>query len=381
MMTQEKIPAVFVRGGTSKGVFFHAKDLPASQSEKDQIFLKVLGSPDPYQRQLNGMGGGLSSVSKVAIIERSTRPDADVDYTFVQIAVDKPIADYGQACGNLSASVGPFAIEEGLLKVQDGEVTVRVYNTNTDKIFHAHFHVRHGRAVEIGDFEMSGVAGSGAKIKLDYIHPGGAKSAAFLPTGHQTDSTKLADLGLIEMSLIDATNPVVFVRAVDFGITGHEAPDILESNNDLMSKLDIVRRQAGVMMGLSSKPDSVALSNPKIALLSTPADYQTISGEFVAADQYDIGIRIVSMERMHRAVTGTGSMCLAAGCQVVGSLPHQLANNIEKGMDVRIGTPSGVMVVAASASQDSDGIWHAHSVTVYRTQRRLMEGFVVLPRG
>lgn len=377
----QKIPAAFIRGGTSKGVFFKESDLPPSRAERDRIFLQIIGSPDPYQRQLNGMGGGLSSVSKVVIVAPSARDDADVDYTFVQIAVDKPIADYEQTCGNLSSAVGPFAVEEGLVPARDGDTTIRVYNTNTGKIYHAHFEVRDGHAVEVGDFEMSGVSGTGARVRLDYIAPGGAKSPAFLPTGNVVDAIELPNGRRVEASLVDATNPVVFVRAADFGVSGHEGPEALEQQRQLMQLLDHVRRRAGVLMGLAAVPEAVPLSNPKVALVAAPGDYRTISGVDVHASDYDIGIRIVSMERLHRAVTGTGGMCLAAACQVTGSIPHQVARPLEPGQDVRIATPSGVITVAATAHRSPDGKWEVERVSVYRTQRRLMEGKVVLPRA
>jgi len=379
-MTGHKIPAVFIRGGTSKGVFFKEQDLPASRDERDRVFLTVLGSPDPYQRQLDGMGGGLSSLSKVVIVGRSDRPDADVDYTFVQIAVDQPVADYGQACGNLSTSVGPFAVEEGLLDLPDGEATVRVYNTNTDKIYRARFEVRHGHAVETGDYEMSGVAGSGARIRLDYLDPGGANSAGFLPSGNTVDTLEAGSRGAVECSLVDATNPVAFVAAAAMGVAGTERPEALEADVGLMADLDVLRRNAGVAMGLAETAHTVPLSIPKVAMVSAPAGYTSLSGETVPADDHDIAVRIVSMERLHRAVTGTGGMCLAAACQVEGSIPQRVARALEPGRDVRIATPSGVMTVAADAGRDADGAWRVDSVTVYRTQRRLMEGFVVLPR-
>lgn len=380
-MSADKIPAVFIRGGTSKGVFFNEADLPKSQQARDDLFLQVIGSPDPYQRQLNGMGGGISSLSKVVVIERSTRADVDIDYTFVQIAVDKPVADYGQACGNLSSAVGPYAVEEGLLSVADGETTVRVYNTNTDKRFLVHFQVKDGRAVETGDYTMSGVAGSGAQIRLDYLDPGGSKCAAFLPSGNEIDTLDFPGYGPLAVSMIDATNPVVFVDGTALGINGLESPETLETNTELMALLDQIRRQAGVLMGLAATPEEVPLSNPKIAMLLPPTAYTTISGEKIAADEHDIGIRIVSMERLHRAVTGTGAMCLAAACMVDGSIPNTLTNPIQSGQDVRIATPSGVMTVAAQVERDGEGRWQAQRVTVYRTQRRLMEGRVVLPRS
>ena len=379
-MQQSKFRAVFIRGGTSKGVFFRAEDLPATREDRDRIFLTILGSPDPYHRQLDGMGGGLSSVSKVCIIAPSNRAGVDVDYTFVQIAVDQPVADYEQACGNLSSAVGPFAIEEQMVDAPDGEALVRVYNTNTDKVFEARFAVREGRAVETGDFEMSGVPGTGARIRLDYLAPGGAKSAGFLPTGNIVDTLARRDGEPVQVSMVDATNPVVFVSAEDFGVTGTERPEALESNVALMQSLDDLRRQAGVRMGLAGEPGQVPLSNPKIALVASPRLYTALNDTEITPEDFDIAVRIVSMERMHRAVTGTGGMCLAAACQVTGSVPQRIARAIEPGGDVRIATPSGIMTAAAKANRLSDGVWDAERVTVYRTQRRLMEGHVLLPR-
>ncbi len=379
-MTRDKIPAVFIRGGTSKGVFFKAEDLPAGREERDRIFLEVIGSPDPYRRQLNGMGGGLSSVSKVVIVGPSERDDADLDYTFVQVAVDKPVADYGQACGNLSSAVGPFGVEEGLVAAEDGDVEVRIHNTNTNKIFHAHFQVRDGRAVERGDFEMAGVAGTGARIRLEYVRPAGANTAGLLPGGGTTDSIVLGEGEEVEVSLVDATNPVVFVAGASLDVAGGESPETLERNESLMSALDVIRRRGGVKMGLGARPQDVALSIPKVAVVTAPVDYRTIGGERVAAGEYDIGVRIVSMERMHRAVTGTGGMCLAAACQIPGSIPNRLARRRGPGRDIRIGTPSGIVSIAARVHRTDAGEWDVHSITVYRTQRRLMEGRVVLPR-
>lgn len=378
-MKRRKIPAVFMRGGTSKGVFFKASDLPPSREERDVIFLKALGSPDRYHRQLNGMGGGLSSVSKAVVVEPSGRDDADVDYTFVQIAVDQPITDYRLACGNLSSAVGPFAVDEGLVSVEDGAVTVRVYSTNTNQIYHAHFHVEDGEALETGDYEMSGVDGRGARVQLDYLDPGGAITGAFLPTGHAVDVLELKSGQSIEASLIDATNPVVFIAAGAIGLSGTEAPETLEADTNLMGRLDDIRRAAGVIMGLAKQPEDVPLGNPKISILSAPSDYVTIGGEAIKAEDYDVAVRGISMERVHRALPGTGGMCLAAAAQVSGSLPHRLARCRDTGHDLRIATPSGVMTIAATAHQNTEGTWIADKITVYRTQRRLMEGNIVLP--
>jgi hypothetical protein len=379
MTDANRIPAVFIRGGTSKGVFFHARDLPADQAARDALFLTVIGSPDPYGRQLDGMGGGYSSVSKAVIIAPSERADADVDFTFAQVVVDKPLVDYAQTCGNLSSAVGPFAVDEGLVKVPDGPAVVRVFNTNTSKIYHAHFQVRGGRAVEVGDYVLAGVSGSAALVRLDYVHPGGAMTRAFLPTGNVVDTFDVSGIGPVEASLVDATNPVVFVDAAAFGKTATEHPDALDADRVFMAAMDDLRRQAGVAMGMAETPQDVPLSNPKIAILAAPADCTTIAGERIAAAEHDILIRILSMEKCHKAVTGTGAMCLSAACGVVGSVPYRL----RRGSDpkVRLASPSGIVELAADVAQAADGVWEARAIYVERTQRRLMEGWVRLPHG
>lgn len=379
MSDPNRIPAVFIRGGTSKGVFFHARDLPDDRAARDAIFLTVLGSPDPYGRQLDGMGGGYSSVSKAVVVAPSDRDDADVDFTFAQVAVDRPLVDYAQTCGNLSSAVGPFAVDEGLVEVEDGPATVRVFNTNTAKIYHAHFEVRGGRAVETGDYVLSGVSGSAALVRLDYIDPGGAMTRAFLPTGKTTDRFDVAGIGPVEASLVDATNPVVFVAASAFGKTATETPDALDGDTAFMAAMDDLRRQAGVAMGMAERPEDVPLSNPKIAILAPPSDMVTIAGEPVPASAHDILIRILSMEKCHKAVTGTGAMCLAAACGVAGSVPHRL--RLGDDPRVRMASPSGVVDLAADVARSPDGTWQVRSISVERTQRRLMEGWVRLPHG
>lgn len=377
MTEANRIPAVFIRGGTSKGVFFHGRDLPSDRAARDAIFLTVIGSPDPYGRQLDGLGGGYSSVSKAVVIDPSDRDDADVDFTFAQVVVDRPLVDYAQTCGNLSSAVGPFAVDEGLLTVPDGPAVVRVFNTNTSKIYHAHFEVRGGRAVEAGDYVLSGVSGSAALVRLDYVNPGGAMTRAFLPTGNAVDTFDVAGIGPVEASLVDATNPVVFVAASAFGKTATETPDALDADRAFMAAMDDLRRQAGVAMGMAEQPGDVPLSNPKIAILAPPADYTTIAGEPVSATDHDIQIRILSMEKCHKAVTGTGAMCLSAACGVAGSLAHRLRRGADP--KVRLASPSGVVALAAHVERDDDGIWQARSISVERTQRRLMEGWVRLP--
>ncbi len=376
-MTAKRIPAVFIRGGTSKGVFFHARDLPADRGSRDAIFLRVIGSPDPYGRQLDGMGGGLSSLSKAVVIEPSSHPDADVDYTFAQVAVDRPVVDYAQTCGNLSSAVGPFAVDEGLVQADEGDAVVRVFNTNTAKIYHARFQVRDGRAVETGDHALPGVAGTGALVRLDYMDPGGSRTSGFLPTGAVSETFTVTGIGPVEATLADATSPVVFVSAADFGKTATELPDAIDADRGFMAAMDDLRRQAGVAMGLADRPADVPLSNPKIAILAAPTDAPTLTGDTVAADEHDILIRILSMERCHKAVTGTGAMCLAAVCRVEGSVAHRLCR--PSSGPVRIASPSGVVRVDADVARAEDGTWTVRSIGVDRTQRRLMEGWVRVP--
>ena len=375
-MARLSIPAVFVRGGTSKGVFFHERDLPKDQAARDRIILHALGSPDPYQRQLNGMGGGLSSLSKAVIIDKSAHPDADIDYTFAQVSVDRPIVDYAGTCGNLSASVAPFAIDEGLLAVADGEVTVRVHITNTDKFYDAHVTVKNGQTVEQGDYVMSGVAGSGALITLDYRDPGGAMTGRLLPTGNPRDRVYVDGLGEIDVSLVDATNPVVFVAAADLTQDITERPEALEADPLFMARMDEIRRKGAVLMGMANRPEDAALAAPKVGIVGPPMAFEAIDGRRYEADDMDLSVRVVSMERMHRAVPGTNGMCIAAAARVTGTIPHGFAT---QGTPLRIATPSGVLPVEADVVQQADGEWLARSVTVFRTQRRLMEGSVLVP--
>jgi 2-methylaconitate cis-trans-isomerase PrpF len=315
-VTQRFVRAVFMRGGTSKGVFFHASDLPEDAAERDALLLAALGSPDPYGRQLDGMGGGLSSLSKAAVIGPPTRPDADADYTFAQVAVDAPVVDYGANCGNLSSAVGPFAVDEGLVDAADGQAVVRIHNTNTGKVIHAHFEVRDGRAVVAGDFALPGVAGTGAPIRLEFLDPAGSRTSALLPTGSPADvldvagldvaGLDVAGLGRVRVSMVDAANPLVMVAAGDLGLAGAEHPDVLEAVPGVMAALDALRRAGGVAMGLGASPPEVPLSTPKVAVLSAPQEFVSLDGATYGAGSHDLGVRMVSMGRVHRAVTVTG---------------------------------------------------------------------------
>ncbi len=372
-MTQAWIPASFWRGGTSKGVFFHARDLPTSRAEIDPIVLAVLGTPDPYGRQLNGMGGGISSLSKAVIIGPSTHPDADVDYTFIQVAVDRPMTDWSGNCGNLSSVVGPFAIDEGLVKVEDGETTVRFHQTNTKKIIHARFRVENGRAVVAGDMDIPGVAGTAAPVRLDFVNPGGATTGKLLPTGNVLDTIMIEGHGAFVASMIDASHPTVFVRASDFGLTGIESPDAIEADDRLMALLDVVRRRAGVIMGLGETPESVGLMSPRIAMVAAPQAFTAID-KSLFDDRHDIATRMISMEKPHRAVPLASALCLAVACRIEGTLPNLLARRGDPGAPIRVGNPSGVLAFGADVRHD--GGWVADSAGVYRTARCLMKGAV-----
>jgi hypothetical protein len=375
-MSQRALPAVFMRGGSSKGVFFHARDLPADRAEIDPIFLSVLGSPDPYGRQLNGMGGGLSSLSKAVIVGPPTRPDCDVDYTFAQVAVDKPVVDWKSNCGNLASAIGPFAVDEGLVPAADGAALVRIHQVNTQQVIHAHFPVSGGKASVGGEYVMAGVAGTGARIRLDFLDPGGSFTGKLLPTEAVVEGIDVPSIGTFPVSMVDAAHCTVFVAASELGFTGLESPDAIEADKETMALLDRLRRAGGVAMGLGPSPEEVGLGNPRIALVSVPADFVSLDGETVSGDDYDVGIRVLSMERVHRAVPLTSAMCLAVAARIQGSVPHHAAREAP-GDEIRVGHPSGVLAVGAEVTGGET--WTAHSALVFRTARRLMQGSLLFP--
>lgn len=376
-MPQHWIPTAFIRGGTSKGLFFHKRDLPNEQTERDALFLSALGSPDPYGRQLDGMGGGLSSLSKVMIIEASSRPDADVDYTFGQVAVGQPLVDYAANCGNLSSAVGPFAVDEGLVDRPDGQTEVRLYNTNTGKVIVARFMVHEGVAETGGNMHLPGVPGTGSRVELKFLSPGGSRTGKLLPTGAVTDLLSI-DGQHLSVSLVDAANPVVILAAGDVGLDGSELPEQIEACPEVMTRLDKIRRAGGVAMGIGASPEAVPASSPKIAVLGQAQDYSSIDGSNISAADYDLSVRMVSMERVHRAVTGTGALGLAVASQMSGTLAHNLAEAQATG-SVRLGTPSGVLSVSADVVAEPEDGWTALSASLFRTSRRLMRGEVAVP--
>ena len=375
-MTQRKYPAVFMRGGTSKAIIFHARDLPAARDEWDAIFLSAMGSPDPHGRQLDGMGGGVSSLSKVCVIAPSQREDADIDYTFAQVQVKEARVDYGANCGNMSSAVGPFALEEGLVRAADGDATVRVFNTNTRKLIHSTFGVRAGRALVEGALAIPGVAGTGAPIRLDFLDPGGATTGKLLPSGNAVDVLDVPGIGKIEVSMIDAANACVFVAAAALGLKGTELPDELERNTAVMEKLAAIRRNASVAMGITRTLDEARAraAVPFIGFVSPAQDAFTLSGERLPASAADVTVRMISNGQPHRALPLTASLCAAVAARIEGSTVWQAARR-DTGDRLRLAMPSGVLTVGAEVRHSDEG-WQAARGSFYRTARRLFEGYV-----
>jgi 2-methylaconitate cis-trans-isomerase PrpF len=370
-----------MRGGTSKAVIFHARDLPASRAEWDPIFLSVLGSPDPNMRQLNGMGGGVSSLSKVCVIGPPSRPDADVDYTFAQVLIDKARVDYNSNCGNMSSAIGPFAVDEGLVPKPTGrDAVVRIHNTNTKKIIVSRFGMDGDTAAVAGDMALDGVGGTGAPIRLEFLEPGGAKTGKLLPTAKPVGMLEVDGFDRVPASMIDAANPCVFVPADALGATATESPSEIEQNAKLMRNLEAVRRAASVAMGITPDLDKAGtMSVPLIGMVAPPVAMTVLSGRTLAPADMDIAVRMMSNGQAHRATPLTAALCLAVATRVSGSIPNEMAKrHIGEASQIRIGHASGVIVVDAKVAPSGDnGEPHAEYGAVYRTARRLFEGRVL----
>lgn len=375
-MTGRKIPAVFMRGGTSKAIMFHARDLPAAREEWDAIFLSAMGSPDPHGRQLDGMGGGVSSLSKVCVIAPSQRADADIDYTFAQVQIKEARVDYSANCGNMSSAVGPFALEEGLVAAADGEATVRIFNTNTRKIIHSTFAAQDGRAAVAGPLAIPGVSGTGAPIRLDFIEPGGATTGKLLPSGNSVDMLDVPGAGTIAVSMIDAANACVFVAAEALGLKGTEMPDELDRDTAAMEKLAAVRLHASVAMGVARTLEEAGAraTVPFIGFVSPAQDARTLAGERLSAADVDLTIRMISNGQPHRALPLTASLCAAVAARIADSVVWR-ATRRDAGDMLRLAMPSGVLTVGAEASR-AGGSWQVARGSFYRTARRLFEGYV-----
>lgn len=377
-MSQLSLPAAFMRGGTSKALIVQLKDLPADKNDWDALFCAAMGSPDAYGRQLDGMGGGVSSLSKVCIISPSSHPDADVDYTFAQIAVKQHQVDYRGNCGNMSAAVGPFAIDKGLVNASCDTTMVRIYNTNTKKIIHSTFATPNGKTKYSGSLSIPGVSGSGAPIKLAFIEPGGATTGKLLPTGKVTDVLHVPGVGELRVSMVDAANAAVFVQATDIGLTGLELPEALEAQPHLLAKLETIRVYASVAMGIAPDIETAKKIKivPFIALVTRAQDNPTLSGDTVAADDIDLVARVISNGQPHRALPLTVSLCTAVAARITGSVVAELlSTNTDPRAALRLGMPSGVLTIDADVNQ-TNGQWHAKSGAFYRTARCLFDGHV-----
>ncbi len=379
-MSLRSLPAVFMRGGTSKAVMFQARDLPPERGAWDPIFLAAMGSPDPYGRQLDGMGGGISSLSKICVLAPSSRADADIDYTFAQVQIREPRVDYKGNCGNMSSAVGPFAVDEGLVRAAGDGATVRIFNTNTAKLIHASFPLERGRTRYDGDLAIPGVAGTGAAVRLDFLAPGGATTGKLLPTGKPLDRLEVPGIGPIDVSMVDAANAAAFVRAGDLGLSGFELPDELEAKPMLLERLASIRVAASLAMGIAaSEAEARAIRVvPFIGFVAPPADARTLSGEIVPAADFDLAARIISNGQPHRALPVTVSLCTAVAARIAGTLVAEALSPAAAG-PLRLGMPSGVLTVAADVARDGAGQWQALSGSFYRTCRRLFDGRIYLP--
>lgn len=378
-MQQMRLRAVFMRGGTSKAILFRQEDLPPARADWAPIFLAAMGSPDPNGRQLDGMGGGISSLSKVCVIGPPSRPDADVDYTFGQVSVDSATVDYSANCGNMSSAIGPYAVDEGLVALPAGpDALVRIHNTNTGKIIESRFAMDGRYAAVDGELVLDGVSGSGAPVRLDFLAPGGAGTGKLLPTGQARDTLTIPGLGALEVSMVDAANPGVFVDAAALAMSGTELPQDLEKNAELLARLEVIRRHASVAMGIARDLAHAGEipSIPKVAMVAAPTPSVTLSGKRLAREDIDILVRMISIGQPHRAVPLTGALCLASACRIPGSVAYNLLSSAARTGDLRIGHASGVVRVAAAVQTDADSV-RIHSATVYRTARRLFQGEVL----
>lgn len=379
-MKQLKLPAVFMRGGTSNAVVFNQRDLPQDKALWDEIFLAAIGSPDPNGRQLDGMGGGVSSLSKVCVVGPPTRPDADIDYTFAQVQVKEAVVDYRANCGNMSSAMGPFAVDEGIVKVSGREALVRIHNTNTKKIIHALFSIDDGLAAVDGDLAIPGVSGTGAPVKLEFRDPGGATTGKLLPTGNVVDTLDVPGVGRIRASLVDAANATVWVHAKDIGLTGIELPEALEANAAAMAKLEAIRRAGSVAMGITKNPEDAAKNKsvPFVGFVSVAQDAKMLSGAAITTQDIDLTGRVISNGQPHRALPLTVSLCMAVAARIEGGVVNEvLRQGTGAEAPIRIGMPSGILTVAATVKQ-KDGQWHAEQGAFYRTQRRMFEGQVLV---
>ena len=379
----KKIPCVYMRGGTSKAVFFHDKDLPQNIEERDRVILSAFGSPD--LRQIDGMGGANTSTSKVAIIKKSDREGFDVDYDFGQVSVDMPVVGKTMNCGNISSAVGPFAIDEGLVEAVEPITSVRIFNKNTNKAIIARVPVKDGKAMTEGDFEIDGVPGAGAKVQIEFNKPQGAVSGKLLPTGNPKDTIEIEGK-VYEYSFVDAANPVVFVRAEQFGLKGTELPwefEALANSAEICRLLEIIRGTCAITIGLAKDLEDAAVNSqtlPKIAFCTVPTDYVSGSGKEIKKENIDYVGRLFSLGmKMIQAYMGTGGICTVVAANTPGTIVNEIVcagKDSNKVTNIKIGHPFGIMEVDADLEDTADG---GHTVTcgmIGRTARRIMDGYV-----
>ncbi|MDF5013704.1 2-methylaconitate cis-trans isomerase PrpF [Vibrio parahaemolyticus] len=384
--SQIKVPATYMRGGTSKGVFFNLEDLPpkaqVAGAARDKLLLRVIGSPDPYAKQIDGMGGATSSTSKTVIVSRSSRDDHDVDYLFGQVSIDKPFVDWSGNCGNLSAAVGPFAIHAGLIPQEripeNGIVTVRVWQVNISKTILVHVPIVNGFVQETGEFELDGVTFPAAEIQVDFVDPADGEGSMF-PTGNLVDDLVVPDVGTFNATFINAGIPTIFIDAESIGYQGTELQDQINNDDAALAMFESIRAHGALKMGLISELEEAQTRQhtPKVAFVSKPKSYQSSSGKAVNESEIDVLVRALSMGKLHHAMMGTAAVAIASAACVPGTLVNLAAGGGEK-ESVTFGHPSGTLKVGAQAKQTEQG-WVVQKAIMSRSARILMEGFVRVP--
>ncbi|MFU8821996.1 MAG: 2-methylaconitate cis-trans isomerase PrpF [Gammaproteobacteria bacterium] len=383
---QVRIPATYMRGGTSKGVFFRLDDLPERArvpgEARDRLLLRVIGSPDPYGKHTDGMGGATSSTSKTVILSKSTRPDHDVDYLFGQVSIDKPFVDWSGNCGNLTAAVGSFAISSGLLDPArvpaDGTAVVRIWQQNIGKTIIAHVPMTDGAVQETGDFELDGVTFPAAEVQVEFISPVDATDAMF-PTGNLVDQLEVPGVGTFPATLINAGIPTVFLNAAELGYTGCELQEPINGDPAALARFETIRAYGAVRMGLIADVAEAAARQhtPKVAFVAPPVSYTSSSGKAIHADALDLNVRALSMGKLHHAMMGTAAVAIGTAAAIPGTLVNLAAGGGER-RAVTFGHPSGSLKVGAAASR-VDGEWKVEKVVMSRSARVLMEGWVRVP--
>ncbi|MDX1754871.1 MAG: 2-methylaconitate cis-trans isomerase PrpF [Marinobacter sp.] len=383
---QIKVPATYMRGGTSKGVFFRLQDLPEAAQvpgeARDKLLLRVIGSPDPYQKQIDGMGGATSSTSKTVILSKSESPDHDVDYLFGQVSIDKPFVDWSGNCGNLTAAVGAFAINSGFVASdripQNGLCTVRIWQANIEKTIVAHVPITDGQVQETGDFELDGVTFPAAEVAIEFMDPADGAGAMF-PTGNLVDELDVPGVGKLQATMINAGIPTIFVNAEDIGYEGTELQEAINGDAEALARFETIRAYGAVRMGLIQSIEEAAgrQHTPKVAFVAKPQDYVSSSGKAIQAGDVDLLVRALSMGKLHHAMMGTAAVAIGTAAAIPGTLVNLAAGGGERNA-VRFGHPSGTLRVGAEASQ-VDGEWTATKAIMSRSARILMEGWVRVP--